>query len=175
MRPTASGSPDSLRNMKILLPTDGSEFSIAAAKSVATRPWPPGSQIKILSVEELPVFENQNTAFPLAAVYPASLLEELLETARNHAKEAVEGAKKIFADSDLQIVNAAPTALGDPRVIILEQGQDWAADLIVLGSHGRRGFDRLLLGSVSEAVAIHAKCSVEVVRPDQQSGAGKTK
>jgi nucleotide-binding universal stress UspA family protein len=40
----------------------------------------------------------------------------------------------------------------------------WGADLIVVGSHGRRGVDRYLMGSVSEAVALHAHCSVEVVR-----------
>src|SRR5260370_5072819 len=173
VRPTASGSPASSHNLKILLSNDGWEFSIAGAMAVASRPWPPGSQIKILSVEELPVFENQTTAFPLAAVYPASLLQELLETARNHAKEAVQSTKKIFAKTDLELVNSAPAPLGDPRVIILEQAQDWSADLMVLGSHGRRGLDRLLLGSVSEAVAIHAKCSVEVIRPDQQSGVEK--
>ncbi|HTZ49653.1 MAG TPA: universal stress protein, partial [Verrucomicrobiae bacterium] len=42
--------------------------------------------------------------------------------------------------------------------------EDWKADLIVMGSHGRRGFDRLILGSVSESVALHATCSVELVR-----------
>jgi nucleotide-binding universal stress UspA family protein len=36
--------------------------------------------------------------------------------------------------------------------------------MIVLGSHGRRGLDRFLMGSVSEAVAVHAHCSVEVIR-----------
>jgi len=39
-----------------------------------------------------------------------------------------------------------------------------AADLIVMGSHGRRGLDRLVMGSASESVAMHAHCSVEVVR-----------
>ena len=41
----------------------------------------------------------------------------------------------------------------------------WSADLIVLGSHGRRGWDRFLMGSVAESVAVHAHCSVEVIRP----------
>lgn len=41
----------------------------------------------------------------------------------------------------------------------------WNADLIMLGSHGKRGLDRFLLGSVSEAVSRHAPCSVEIVRP----------
>jgi nucleotide-binding universal stress UspA family protein len=172
VRPTAFGSPVFLHALKILLPTDGSEFSITAAKSVASRPWPTGSQIKIVSVAEIPVLENQTTAFPLAAVYPASLLEELLESARNHAKEAVENARKIFMDTDLEVVGSS-TPLGDPRNAILDQAQDWQADLIVLGSHGRHGLDRMLMGSVSETVAIHAHCSVEVIRPGDQHAAEK--
>jgi nucleotide-binding universal stress UspA family protein len=51
-----------------------------------------------------------------------------------------------------------------PKELILKEASDWGAHLIVLGSHGRRGLDRLLLGSVSEAIAAHAPCSVEVIR-----------
>jgi nucleotide-binding universal stress UspA family protein len=55
--------------------------------------------------------------------------------------------------------------VGDPRIHILEHAKHWPADLIALGSHGRRGLDRALMGSVSEAIAIHSACSVEVIRP----------
>jgi Universal stress protein family len=51
-----------------------------------------------------------------------------------------------------------------PKTIILDEATQWGADLIVLGSHGRRGAERFLMGSISEAVAMHAHCSVEVVR-----------
>jgi nucleotide-binding universal stress UspA family protein len=57
---------------------------------------------------------------------------------------------------------AAP--VGEPRGVILDAAKSWQADMIVLDSHGRRGLDRLFLGSVSEAAAIHAHCSVEVIR-----------
>jgi nucleotide-binding universal stress UspA family protein len=53
---------------------------------------------------------------------------------------------------------------GDPRHAILDVAAEWDPDLIVLGSHGRKGLDRFLLGSVSESVVRHAPCSVEVVR-----------
>jgi nucleotide-binding universal stress UspA family protein len=172
VRPTASGSPASLSSLRILLATDDSTFAIAAAKSVSNRPWPIGSQIKIVSVEEIPVFENQTTAFPLAAVYPASLLEELLESARNQAKNAVESAQKIFMGTNLEVVGSS-MPLGDPRNAILDQAKDWQADLIVLGSHGRHGLDRMLMGSVSETVAVHAGCSVEVIRPRDEQAAEK--
>ena len=51
-----------------------------------------------------------------------------------------------------------------PFQVILHEADQWRADLIVLGSHGRSGFDRFVMGSVSEAVGLRAKCSVEIVR-----------
>ena len=48
--------------------------------------------------------------------------------------------------------------------MILEEAREWGADLIVVGSHGRRGLERFLLGSVADSIAIHAECSVEVIR-----------
>jgi nucleotide-binding universal stress UspA family protein len=53
---------------------------------------------------------------------------------------------------------------GEPKEIILDEAERWSADLIVVGSHGRRGLKRLWLGSVSQAVVSQAKCSVEIVR-----------
>jgi nucleotide-binding universal stress UspA family protein len=54
---------------------------------------------------------------------------------------------------------------GDARQEILDSAAEWHSDVIVLGSHGRHGLDRFLLGSVSESVVRHATCSVDVVRP----------
>jgi nucleotide-binding universal stress UspA family protein len=53
---------------------------------------------------------------------------------------------------------------GDARSAILDEADSWGADLIVVGSHGRTGLKRLVLGSVAAAVVAHAHCSVEVVR-----------
>jgi nucleotide-binding universal stress UspA family protein len=151
--------------MKILMATDGSNFSIAALDSVARRPWPADSEVKLISVEELPaVLPNQMSASSLSAMYPASLLEELLQCAQTHAKEAIENASIVLQRSSLRLVNGSATPFGDPRLAILEVAREWKADLIVLGSHGRRGLDRLLMGSVAENIALHAHCSVEVIR-----------
>jgi nucleotide-binding universal stress UspA family protein len=164
VRPSASGSPASSHAMKILLATDGSDSSSAAAKSIAERQWPTGSQIRILSIAELPVFENPMAASSLSAIYPATLLEELMESARKRAEDAVENARKILLAGSLKVLDSKPALVGDARVLLLDLAKEWGADLIVLGSHGRRGIDRVLMGSVSESVAIHAHCSVEVIR-----------
>jgi nucleotide-binding universal stress UspA family protein len=53
---------------------------------------------------------------------------------------------------------------GRAKDVILDEAETWGADLIVVGSHGYHGLRRFLLGSVSQAVAAHAPCSVEIVR-----------
>ena len=60
-------------------------------------------------------------------------------------------------------------ASGSPKEVILDEADAFGADLIVVGSHGYGMVERFLLGSVSQAVALHAKCSVQIVR-----GAEKT-
>jgi len=159
-----AGVPASARPLKILLASDGGDCSVGAVHSVANRPWSAGTVIRVLSVEELMVVDNQMTASSLSSVYPASLLEELTKDAHDRADSAVETAKEILLRAGMNVVNDHSTPLGEPRGVILDAARAWGADLIVLGSHGRRGLDRLLLGSVSESVAIHADCSVEVVR-----------
>ncbi len=62
-------------------------------------------------------------------------------------------------------LNATPILKeGDPKSRIIDLATEWHADLIVLGSHGRKGLNRFLLGSVSQAVARQAPCSVQIVR-----------
>ena len=157
--PAGSRAPSS-HPMKILVATDGSEYSLAAACSVAARPWPVGTVFKILSVEEL-----VSIPVPLEdALLAASLLEERLTAVRARAVAAIEGARKILVQGGLTVLGQNSNLSGDPRAIILDTAKTWQADLIVLGSHGRHGLDRFLMGSVAESVAVHAHCSVVVVR-----------
>jgi nucleotide-binding universal stress UspA family protein len=145
--------------MRILLAIDGSPCSNTAVEEVARRPWPEGSSIKVLTTFELPVPPTEGWALP--ATYFDDLDLALQQKARNTTDRAVAKLKPALAKTvslDAQILP------GPPRNVILEVAEDWRADLIVVGSHGYRAWERLLLGSVSQAVVSHAKCSVEVVR-----------
>jgi len=164
VRPNPVGVPSASHAMKILLATDGSACSLKAIYSVANRPWPNQSQIRIMSVVQLFNPENPLPAPPLCSEYPTSSLEEFWKKAHIRADEAVAEARKIFAATSLNICDGNATPVGDPRAILLDEAKMWEANLIVVGSHGRQGFDRLLMGSVSEAIALHAHCSVEVIR-----------
>jgi nucleotide-binding universal stress UspA family protein len=164
VRYPAGGRAPSSHPMNVLVATDGSEYSLAAARSVAARPWPVGTVFKILSVEELVSMPIPVEVSSLAAIYPASLLEELMTTAHARAAEAAEGTRKILTQAGLTVVEQNQNPAGDPRRIILDTAETWPADLVALGSHGRHGLDRILMGSVAESVAVHAHCSVVVVR-----------
>jgi nucleotide-binding universal stress UspA family protein len=154
---------------KVLLATDGSDCSVGAAHAVAAQLWPPGSVFKVLSVKELITAGNQMEGASLSSVYPASLLEELMTEARARADSAIDVAKDILTRAGLTLDSGDSVPLGEPRSVILDTAKHWGADLIIVGSHGRRGLDRFLLGSVSEAVAIHATRSVQVVRRRQNA------
>jgi nucleotide-binding universal stress UspA family protein len=94
--------------------------------------------------------------------------------AREQAQTVVNAAAtKVVARVDQTIIVTTGVLIGSPRSAILEESENWKADLIVVGSHGYGPWQRFLLGSVSQAVVSHAKCSVEVVRCSEPSDSGK--
>jgi nucleotide-binding universal stress UspA family protein len=74
------------------------------------------------------------------------------------------GSARMVSVNCRNVSQSISVLLERPAKIILDEADQWDPDLIVVGSHGRHGVGRFLLGSVSEAVAMHAHCSVEVVR-----------
>ncbi|HVG19572.1 MAG TPA: universal stress protein [Blastocatellia bacterium] len=141
---------------RVLLATDGSETSTAAAQAIAGRPWPEGSEFRVLSVEEPWAIKSSRVRHD------------------EQAQEAVRSAEQILASAGLKATLAVAVS-GNAKEVILEEAEKWGADLIVVGSHGRRGVKRFLLGSVSEAVAMNAHCSVVIVRgPARSSRKGRS-
>lgn len=145
--------------MNILVAIDDSTFSEAAVSSVTERSWPDGSKFKLLSVVE-----------PFHPEY-AGWHTNYMPVAEEAQKELVEAAKTLVNEQVKRLTEAfgRPNVLAEVREgyvtdTILEAAKEWPADLIVVGSHGRTGITRLLLGSVSEAVVSQAPCSVEIVK-----------
>ena len=64
--------------------------------------------------------------------------------------------------------------VSNPRHGLPKIAGEWKADLIMMGSHGRGAFSRLLMGSTAQAVMRHATCSVEIVRPRQKNRLERT-
>jgi nucleotide-binding universal stress UspA family protein len=146
--------------MRILITTDGSDFSKEAIEKCCRMVVKPAeTAIKIVSVYEL--------TFPLD-VFPAPTdFSERLETsAREQAEEFAEQAaamiRSYFPNSDIDLTTQV--SVGAPDQILIEEAKEWNADLVVVGSHGRGFWGRILLGSTTDALVHHAPCSVLVVR-----------
>lgn len=144
--------------MKILLAIDGSACSVVAVDEVAQRPWPDDSQVRIISVVE-PHVPLEPGPF-LSAPY----MEEAEKFAREQSEGALNTAAAALRKTGHRLDVSTELLKGSPKRVIVEEAEKWGADLIVVGSHGYRSWERMLLGSVSQAVAMHAECSVEIVR-----------
>ena len=158
VRPPANGKRLLAAGMKILVATDGSEYSGIALHSVVSRPWPKGGEVKVFSVPE---------RFVSTGVFPyveSKEIDNLNTSALKEAKKAVDAGAKILSKLDAKVSTETPLPQDSPARAIVKEAQEWGAQMIVVGSHGRRGIDRLMLGSVSEHVAFHSHCSVEVIR-----------
>ena len=148
--------------LKILLATDGSASSDAAAQSIAERPWPAGTEVRVLSAVELLL--PGGYAFFEPPNFDTPFLESSRVDAMKRSQDAIARAREKLDGAGLKTSESISVLMEPARTIILNEAAEFGADLIVLGSHGHRGIDRLLLGSVSEGVAMHAECSVEVIR-----------
>ena len=150
--------------MKILLAVDGSVCSDAAAQELAKRPWPPQSEVKVITAVEIPAPVGMEPW----AVSP-DYFENMERTLRQAGQSVLDSTLpklKTITDKTLKI--SSEIIQGSPAQVIVDEAKSWGADLIILGSRGLGIWNRLLLGSVSNAVVQHAKCSVEVVRTPQE-------
>lgn len=135
----------------ILVATDFgpcSELAVDHAFALAARL---GAKVHLLHVFSIP-------GLPDGAAYAASALDDAEQAAGKRLAEFVR------ARTDAGLLGEQSVRMGDPAKVILQVAAQLDADLIVLGTHGRRGLSRLLLGSVAESVVHNAECPVTVVR-----------
>ena len=144
--------------MKILLAVDDSKFSEAATRAVAALIRPQEAQVLLLHIVEPRFYSVPPQMSPGYSPETAEIRKEQ----RKAAEEAVGRNAQALRSAGFQVETRVGE--GEPRSGILDIAAEWHADIIVLGSHGRAGLQRLLLGSVAETVARHARCSVMIVR-----------
>lgn len=164
VRANTRGAPFAGKGLKILLATDGSKCSVTAIQSVANRPWPAGTCVKLISVVSpfIPVADSATGFF--YAEQAVLAVEAVEKAARSRAAEAITQGRELLSNSPFAQIEQSEPLMGNAKAVILDEAAEWGADMIVVGSHGWRGADRLMMGSVSESVALHAQCSVEVIR-----------
>ena len=145
--------------MRILLAIDDSEGSTAAVKAVIDQFRPGHTQVTVLHADDWPNGMPPSMAFAEGSSAAHSILA--LHKLRRSNAAALESVAEQLRRAGFTV--AASLRDGDPRHTIVDCAREWRADLIVLGSRGKKGLDRML-GSVSDGVARHAPCSVEIVR-----------
>lgn len=147
--------------MRVLLAVDGSECSEAAVKTVIDRFLPEKTEVKIINAVEW------MREMPLCFQYGAGPAagHDVVESRNKSFERARELVERVAAQLEFKGFHpSVSTPDADPRHAIVDAAREWPADLIVIGSHGRKGLDRLLLGSVAESIVRHAPCSVDIVR-----------
>jgi nucleotide-binding universal stress UspA family protein len=136
--------------MNILLAVDDSLHSQTAVEAALSRTWPAKSNFNVVCViESLDGEERANR-----------LVAEAEESARHLVEKIADKIKKKFDDTSVQY----EVLHGNSSKMLIDTADKWQADLIVMGSRGRQGLTRLLLGSVSQKVLLEGKCSVLIVR-----------
>ena len=136
---------------KILVPTDGSEFAVKAQRHALFLAKVSGAEIVAVSVTE----NNFVNGLPLDdEVY------QLNQILKERSEENLKEFEKLNEDN-LKITHIVRE--GSPAKVILEVASEEDVDLIVMGSSGKSGFDRFIMGSVADKVVNSAKCAVLVV------------
>lgn len=140
--------------MKVLIAIDDSKFSKAALEAVIAQFNPRDTEVRVVHIVE-----------PVAVSVPPQMapgytpeLSDQMKQAQNLVERAAKTLRATGFKADTIV------GKGDTREKILDFANEWHANAIVIGSHGRSGIRRFLLSSVPEFVARNANCSVEIVR-----------
>ncbi len=141
---------------RILCPIDFSDASRAALETAADLAKRFGASLTLFHAYPVPGYTFPDGSF----VASSKMLDELAEQARRHLEEW----KGIAASLGVPAAEAI-TAVGEPAHEIVTWSKEHAADLVVLGTHGRTGLTHALMGSVAERVVRRAPCPVLTVRP----------
>lgn len=155
-------SPENIH--RILIAVDDSPYSDQAVKYGVLLAKNLGSKITLVHVDEIPI-SSPYSADPLLNESPA-MIPELMHIQEEASKLLFQKIKEQHGDV---VEMSTITKIGRAQDEILSVADDCKADMIILGTHGRTGFDHFISGSVSESVARKAKCPVLIIpNPDKK-------
>lgn len=146
--------------MKILIATDGSDFSNAAATEACEYLLRSEDHVRIVSAfDDSPIATE---AYGMTVEYHRIAVDAVRKQSEESIKDTEAIVRRHPKGTDVDITTAILTGPAEREIV--KAAERWRADIIVLGSHGKGFWGRQLLGSVSTGVMHHAPCSVLVVR-----------
>lgn len=146
---------------RILLAVDGSPDAECALAQVLARDWPTNTMVRVVAVAEDRLRDAPRNV-------------PVLKRWARHADSDpnawlgryVESVERQLLKNNLVV--SGRVYMGDPKSVLVEKSSRWRADVVFLGARGLSRWERVVLGSVSSAVAVRASCTVEVVRPSRR-------
>ncbi len=145
-RKSPGRSSDDDSPVRLIIGVDGSHDSSLAVEAVARRVWRQESSVRLV-----------NTVEPLLSPWLGNEIQQAEEICRLAAQK--------LADTGFHV--STTVQVGEAKQILIKEAEKWGADAIFIGARGHHLLERILLGSVSYAVAARAHCSVEIVRGEQ--------
>jgi nucleotide-binding universal stress UspA family protein len=147
---------------RILVPVDGSPTSRRGLEAAIQMAILTGATVRLIHVIDELVFA---TGFEPAATYEHDVLPRI----RRNGARVLEEARTLLAAAGIAVDTVLSECFARRTAdVILDAAKDWNADLVVIGTHGRRGINRLLLGSDAEDVLRRASVPVLLVRGDDE-------
>lgn len=145
--------------MRVLIAVEDKIYGDAIVDFVAKHNWESGTEFKVIHATHL-----EEMGYVTSSRYCCDVARSLIEERERRARALVKGVAAGIQTKLSGVSVSEQITLGSPKDVILDTAEEWKADMIVLGSHGRKGFSRFMLGSVSLSVLSHARCSVMIVK-----------
>lgn len=151
--------------MNILIAIEDEVFGNAIIDYVIRLGWVNNVNIKLLHIVEPLLVDSY------MSVVPAPILSDVVNENKESAKRLLDRLEARLKQN-LEGCSIEKSVFEDfPKSAIIDEAKNWNADLIMVGSHGRKGMSKFFLGSVSQAVSNHADRPVLIVRMPQQAPA----
>jgi len=149
-----------MQTQRILIAVEDSKYSEKAVKYGFHLANALGAQVALLHVVDPPPTSSYTAVDPIMGVNPV-FIPETTEIQEEASQALLSRLAALWTGGEQHLSKFSK--IGQPRQEILDTANEWAADLIVLGTHGRTGFDHFISGSVSEGVARRSICPVLIV------------
>ena len=150
---------------RILVPVDGSTTSMNGLDKAIRFTQASGAKLRVLHVVDGIAFSREHSMF-------TAMAEKFRESGRKLIKEVMARVRKQRVQAESRMVENLTGRAADT---IVKEANKWKADVIVMGTHGRRGFNRLVLGSDAELVVRTAAVPVLLVQPSKAGRRGGKK